>query len=313
MSAVPVINLTEPHPSKLLVTIRAYIDLLAQSKSLTPCDGLKRLYVLSAGLETLNTEDTVAVVRKAQKSGMLKEGMHSFLTQSIVRNCYLYARILEDVAVGTLERIANGDLVNPPSRVSNNGDKARRLFYLPPITLITRLKQAVDRDYSVWFADENSPVPAISDVAQEAMMLLQQMDRQAGNISPNQAAYSALYATFTRAVTLMEDLSGYPEPPLWAREKARDLLKVLWVITKLLLGDLAVQPKSEELNQVDLESHLAVSDATLAAIPYPTKMSVHTFAHREGDAPVQGLSFKGRAYLAAASACRGYLEPVRHF
>ena len=105
-----------------------------------------------------------------------------------------------------------------------------------------------------------------------------------------------------KLVNILAIQAEYPYEQQDYRVKSRSILTILWVITKLLYGDLTIRPQSKDVNMVDLDSKITISDGTLAAIPFPTKQTVTTFSE-EGPG---GLTVKGRLYLSAVATASFY-------
>jgi len=105
-------------------------------------------------------------------------------------------------------------------------------------------------------------------------------------------------------VSVLKRAAEYPGPGALYKERPRYVLKILWVITKLMLGDLTTAPQRRDTNLVDLDQTINMSDGTLAAIPFPLQQTVSLFA----DSEVHGISMRGRYYLSAVSAAAFYRD-----
>ena len=73
------------------------------------------------------------------------------------------------------------------------------------------------------------------------------------------------------------------------------ILRILWALTRLLIGDVGNFDYVPESEAIDLLRKIRVSDSTLAASPCPSVSALETFNNL--DEPV--LSHKGYRYLSA--------------
>jgi hypothetical protein len=86
------------------------------------------------------------------------------------------------------------------------------------------------------------------------------------------------------------------------KRRARPALTMLWVLAKMLYGDLSTMPLPKDINAIDFKSTVDISDGTLAAIPFPTRESITVFGDSEGN----GMTMKARTYLSAVAAATFY-------
>lgn len=283
--------LSASHPT--LWAVKTYLDLISKSDRLTYGSGLSRLYTLSAGLATLNETDIIDMTNKAVKMNLIPKSLDTFMGMSILKNCYLYGTLLSDIITDRVIGIANGDIENPPETVRHNPERARRAYYVPPVTFVRRLQKALIGEF-----DSTSPV-RLEDVALETNLLMAQLERNEGVNTPTQASWGALVSCVEKLLELLRSESIYGADRNDYKLRARPALKILWFIAKLLTGDLTDKPSRADMMAVDLDRRVCMSDGTLAAIPFPIKQSTSIFEEYELSS---GISMKGRAYLAAVAA-----------
>lgn len=293
----PHAKLQAAHPT--LWAIKTYLDLITKSDPLTYGDGLKRLWTMSAGSTTLNDEDVEGMTNKAIKLGLIPHSLNSFLRKSIVKNCYIYGTFLSDSINDRIIGIANGDIENQPAQVRYDPSRGRRAFYTPTPMFMTRLQRALKEDNGTVYHSSPAPSVTLENVALETNILLADMQRTEGSISPHENAYGAIVTSVEKLLSILRNEAIYDPKEYDSQRRAGHALKILWFIAKLLNGDLTTKPAREDLAVVDLENKLQITDGTLAAIPFPIRQSIDLF--QDYGTPC-GVSMKGRTYLAAVAA-----------
>ncbi len=281
------------HP--FLDVVKTYLDLISGDNRLTYGEGLKRLYVMRSGIATFNDPDISAIVHKASHLNMIPDGLNGFMVSSILKNLYLYGQELQGLIEDRLLDIAGGYITNPTKQINGSPERSRRFYYTPPITFLQRLQKSVDacKFATVKMCEETAF--SLANLATEADGLLMQLRISDGTISPNSAAWGALHKVIT---DLVEVLTFENIRPLYDQDykyKARNVVKILWVIAKLLHGDLTTYPDRRDQVFSDINALKNISDGTLAALPFPVKHSLDYF--NEND--FHELSLKARGYLNA--------------
>lgn len=298
MSTEPSVSFHITKANSKLWMVKSYIDLLNRNDELVYGDGLKALYVMSLGLATYNNRDIIDATEKAKKMGMIPHGLKGFMTTSVLKNCLTYAKLMQEMVNDRLVAIARGDIVNPQSQVKWSAAEARRHYYLPPFVFLQRLQKAIAED---WGSDDHRGVPIVNrieDVAVDADLYLIQAQGNEGYSTPQQSSFRALTDAVADLVGMIQTEADYPYDKQNYTRRALPALKIIWFITKMLLGDLTVRPDRKDMEIVDLNKQINISDGTLVSIPFPTMNTLKCFTYfEEGN----GVTMKGRTYLAAAS------------
>lgn len=290
---------------KFLWAVKTYLDLISRDDPLVYGSGLKRLFVMASGVATFNETDIEALVAKADETRTIPQNLHGFMTMSIAKNIELYGKELQRIIQDRIIGISNGDVANPIPTAVYNADRARREFYVPPAPFILRMKKALDDDIGLRDLNFLPPVvTSIQDVANDGDLLLARMQMDEGYNSPTETAWGALANVVEGLVSVLER-DALHGPVVDYRIRARGALKLLWIISKLLMGDLTVKPLSEDITLVDLDQRLNLSDGTLAAIPFPLRETVDLFSDEDS----LGITMKGRFYLSAVAGAVFYRQP----
>ena len=308
MSMEPKVSQQVKPANKCLWAIKCYLDLISREAPLIPGSGIKRLYVMSSGIADTSREDVDAIIRKSERLKLLPQNLFVFMNQCIVKNCEMYGRQLQALITDRVMAISNGDLENPRPLFKFSSEEARRYYYLPTINFIKDIQKAVAEDFIGDHTSTRGHYPitkTIQDVANEGDYILAQMQGFEGHEFPNASSFGAMMSCVDGLITTLERESVANEPNYKLR--SRGALKILWIIAKMIMGDLTVIPERKDLNEVDLQGRINLSDGTLAALPYPTKQVVSEFA----DDKVLGLSVKGRMYLSAVSGAQFYKNENR--
>jgi hypothetical protein len=304
MSVEPLVAQTVAPANSFLWAVKSYLELISSDGQLTPGSGLKRLYVMSSGVTTFNDKDIEALTQKAEEEKMIPN-LRGFMNQAITKNLHLYGMELQRIIAERVSDISNGVISNPPSFVTFNADEARRFFYAPPATFLVRLSKALDNDGSMHdynFTSTGPLVTSLRDVAFDADLLLDQLQGQEGYASPTETSWGALMKLVNALMDRLEMEARYTGVEATYKNRPRSCVKILWVIAKLVMGDLTVNPQRRDINLIDLDQTINLSDGTLAAIPFPLRQTVDLFA----DTDVKGLSMRARTYLSAVSAAAFY-------
>ena len=303
MTIEPLISHQIQPANKFLWAVKTYLDLISKDDPLVYGSGLKRLYAMTSGIATLNDSDIEAIVSKSERLNLIPQNLHGFMTSSILKNIELYGRELQRLINDRIVSIANGDISNAVPFLKFSAVEARRFFYVPPTTFINRLQKALIDDTGYHGYGSGQPqVNTFQDVANDAVVLLTQMQINEGYSTPTQTSWGALTKCVEGLVETLESEAKYPVPDRDYRIRARACLKILWFIAKLLIGDLTVKPLRQDVNMVDLDQRLNLSDGTLASIPFPLPQTVSLFSDDDG----RGITLKGRFYLSAISAAAFY-------
>jgi hypothetical protein len=303
MSAEPLISQEIQPANAFLWVVKTYLDLISRDDRLVYGSGLKRLCALQSGLDSLNDDDIEAVVAKAEKLNLIPNNLNGFLESAVLKNIELYGRELNTIIQERIIAIGNGDVRNPDPLLKFSSDEARRYYYTPPVTFLQRLQRALNQDTGGLTSSDNGSVAvSIQDVANDADILLTRMQIEQGHLTQVESAWGAVSACATRLVSVLENESAYPVLGRDYRVRARGALKILWFIAKVLMGDLTITPLPKDINLVDLQMVLKISDGTLAAIPLPVASTIGVFC----DDDVHDVSMKGRMYLSAVSSAVFY-------
>lgn len=281
------------HPAHpLLWAVKTYLDLITKEEPLHYGSGLKRLYAMTCGIATLNDEDVEGITQKALGMNLIPHSLRTFMMKSITTNCKLYGDVLSALIQDRILGIANGDVVNPAPLLNYSPVNARRYFYTPPNTLLIQIDKAL-RDANYYDAAHT----VMSSVATDAMLVLNRMTKSEGNITPDSTSYGLLGKVLVGLTDLLERETYETIDTYEYRKNARPALTILWVLAKMLMGDLTLMPLAQDINAVDLQHRLRFTDGTLASLPYPTVGTVMVFQDEE----VYDMSMKGQMYLSAIS------------
>jgi hypothetical protein len=288
-------------PNKLLGAVKAYIDLISRDAPLVYGSGLKRLYALSSGVATLNDADIEAIAEKTERLKVLDTNLDIFMMECILKNISLYGQEIKRLLHARIVAIANGDVRNAEPALKFSADEARRNFYVPASSLVLRIQKVlgdyVNAKYTVGMV-----AASIDDVTHEALFTLSRSQLQEGHLTPVETSWGALARIIDELTDLMDREARHVYQGVHYKDGARPALTILWVIAKLLMGDLTNDPFRKDINMVDLDSKVNLSDGTLAAIPFPLRNTVDVFA----DTDHYGVSMKGRVYLSTVSAAAFY-------
>lgn len=301
----PAIVYTVPPADKFLWAVKCYIELLSKNRQPVYGSGLKTLYAMVSGAETLNTYDIDNMVCKAEKMKIIPKNLDNFRDYAIGVNISSYAQELVNRIQDRIMSISRGEVTNPDVMVTYNPASARRNYYVPPFTLIKNLKDnlrlyertrcGMNKDFA--FTD------ILVNICNDFDLCLYRLKGTQGTSFPSQASFTALNNCMEELLynlSLGNPMYGSQETNGDYLVNSRSILKIFWVIAKMLYGDLSENPFEKDTNVIDLDSQINLSDGTLAAIPFPTHQTVMMFAD---DAPV-GLTAVGRRYLTAVSACQ---------
>lgn len=298
----PISRETKP-AHKFLWAVKTYLDLISRNDPLVPGAGLKRLYVMSSGISTFNESDIEGIVAKAERLKILPMNLYGFMISAVLKNCFIYGKELQAIINGRILDIANGRISNPAPTAVFDASRARREFYVPPATLIKRIDKALRDNYAGSnFVLSGSMVTQLQDVANDADLVLSQMQGNEGFISNTESSWGALANAVNELTNNLERESLYGTVNTDYRRSSRSSLKILWVIAKILMGDLTIRPKAEDMGLVDLDKSLSFTDGTLAAIPFPLQETARLFSDNDGN----GVTMKGRMYLSAVSNASVY-------
>lgn len=284
----------------VLWTVKSYLDLITKGDRLVAGSGLKRLYALSMGLATYNHNDIVDATAKAVSMGLIPSGLNGFMEKSIIKNCHIYAQVLHDIISNRIIGISNGDVQAPRATIRDNLTRARRPYYTVPMPFIDRLSKTLSNRWAAGTAHENPMT--LTSMAAQADFLLMNMQGNEGHISPQQTSMVGVVTCVERLVAALQYMADYDDKPVNYREEAVPALKILWVIAKILMGDLTIEPQPGAINFVGLSS-INMTDGTLAAIPFPIRQSLDVFRDDEINT---GISMKACTYLSAVSSATSY-------
>lgn len=301
MSAEPLVTQQIKPADQFLWTVQTYLELVSRDTPLLAGKGLKRLFTLSSGVPTLYDADIEAITAKSERMGLIPANLSGFMTASIMKNMTLYGTELAQIIYDRIAQIACGDIRNPPPMVKYNPVESRRYYYLPPPTFIARLTKAVQEDIG-GNRDHGSPSVTLQDVANDAHYLLARMQMSEGHITPQESAFGAMAQCVDHLVSILDLESSGPSPRSDYKFRSRGCLKILWVLAKLIMGDLIEKPERQDINRIDLGGDLSMTDGTLASIPFPVRQAVYVFS----DEDTGSVSLRGRAYLSAVSAAAFY-------
>lgn len=295
--------------NSFLWAVRCFIDLITREETLIYGNGLRRLYSLVNGPATLSDLDIIAITEKSEKMGLIPHNLYFFMMSSILKNCKFYGIELVKMIDSRIVDIANGDIVNPNPTLKYSPAMGRRYFYTPPIAFLQRLENAIEVDTFSKQIMGITPSASINDLAVDASMILSRMQITEGHIHQTESSWGLLSKLVRDLEYILISEATYRIEDQDYRSRARSALSILWVITKLLYGDLNIKPLPKDINLVDLNLKISMTDGTLAAIPFPIKQTMEVFKE-EGPS---GISMKGRMYLSAISAAAFYRNNgVRH-
>ncbi len=294
---------------RFLWVVKCYCELLTRNERLTYGSGLNRLYVLVAGGTTFNDLDIANMAKDAEEFSLTKKGLDGFLLFCISANIKAYAEELIRRINDRIVDIANGRVTNPDTTVSLNPDRARRNYYLPPMTLVRDLEKNIWIEDRNRFEDPKKPGFAFQNTLHASMtdfdMCLYRLKGAQGTVFAGESSFGALNEVLQSLLRLIRDVNfgynvdSYNENDI---KTARTALRIIWAIGKMIFGDLTEMPDHKDTNLCDLDLRISISDGTLAAIPFPTSETIGLFSDEYG----MGVSGAGRKYLTAVSTCQFY-------
>jgi hypothetical protein len=294
----------EIHPAnKFMWVVRTYLDLITNNVNLVAGEGLKTLYTLSNGCDTLNDDGIRMITEKADRMGLIPNTLSGFMVSSILKNCKLYANELVSLINDRILAISNGDAVNPSPTLKYSPAMARREYYVPTIGFMKRAQRAIVQD--TWGSQFDKSRPAavtINDVATDASMLLHQLEMTEGHDYPDQTSFGALAKLAMDLNELIDSEAYYATKNQDYKPRVVGALTILWVIGKLLYGDLGARPLLKDINLTNLDNKITMTDGTLASIPFPIQQTMGVF----NETSATGTSLKGSMYLAAVSGAAFY-------
>jgi len=303
----PLISQQFKSANRFLWAVKTYMDLISRDGPLVYGIGLKRLFVMKSGVATFNDGDIQAITDKSEKLKLIPHNLTTFMTSCVVKNIELYGKELQRLIQKRIVQISNGEVRNPDPLFKFSAEEARRYFYIPPITFIQRLQKALaeDLDNRGRYSFSQPAVVTLQNVADDADILLTRMQIEEGHLSPTETSWGALVKVIEQLIEILERESRYSTTDQDYKLRSRPSLRILWFIGKLLLGDLTPAPARRDINLVDLDTKLTMSDGTLASIPFPLPQTVEIFSDFDGQNKT-GVSMKGRFYLSAIAAAAFY-------
>jgi hypothetical protein len=297
----PLVSQVIKSPNRYLRAVKTYIDLISRDVPLVYGSGLKRLYALSSGVATLNDEQIEGIAAKSEALNLIDYNPNHFMMKCIFKNISLYGQELKRMINARIISISNGDVRNPDPAVKFSADEARRFYYLPPASFIKRLQKVLaDRVDAKYITTHVGP--SFSEVCNDAVFLQSRMQLQEGHMSPNESSWGALMNVVEGLADLLESEAKYVLVDDNYKDVARPALTIMLFIGKALMGDLTDAPLRKDINLVDLEGKLNLTDGTLASVPFPLRQTVSVFADNDH----HGVSLKGRDYLSAVSSAAFY-------
>lgn len=304
MTQEPIVTQIISPPNNLLMAIKAYINLITKNEPLIPGPGVSKAFALMNGVNSFNDEAMVAIAAKAERMNLIPKNLTSVMNFCIAKNCKIYADALVDMINDRIISISNGDIVNPAPRLHYNPISARRYYYTPPVALLERIQRALlNNAYrNPWETNPDEGGCTLTDVCTDALLLLNQMEMNEGRNYPNQTAFGKLNSVVLMLRNVTLDESRYLVQDLDYTKRIRPALTILWVIAKLMYGDLATNPLPKDINLADVSESITMCDGTLASIPFPTRKTIEMF----NEYGREKLSIKGRTYLAAVSGAEFY-------
>ena len=299
MNELPNVIAEVPTANRFLWLVSSYIQLITSDYNLKHGSGLNKLYTITSGVDTLNMHDIRAITDKAEELGIIPPSLYDFMMKSIMGNCRFYGYQLADMINYRIIGISNGDVVNPSTRFRHDPSQGRRAYYVPPIHLIERLVKGLDSD---WARRETNRFPSqtLTDLSFDAMNTLSTMTLNEGHIFANKTSFASIVSIVDKLVNILRNEADYPDSDY--RNRSRPALAILWVIAKLLMGDLSIRPQPHEVNTIDIDRKIRITDGTLAAIPFPIKQTLVLFHEDIAASP----SPKAQDYLNAVSSTTFY-------
>jgi len=266
----------------VLFVVRSYLDLISTSQPPKGMSGLAKVFALTRGAPTLNDDELLELLNDTKALGLLPTSWDNFTTLSINRNCAILAHLLKIYIRDRIVAIANGEIQNPQEALVADPSRTRRSFYTPPTTFVNHFQRTLDF---------NDPGDTIATLRNNAIVMLTQVRGAEGQIFPGSNPLSPLYRSVETLVSYMEtteDTKTFTE--------SRDGLTVLWVIGKMLFGDLTMCPDAADHFPVNVSRTFKISDGTLAAIPFPTIQTLQSY--HEPDCAYT-VSLKAQQYIDA--------------
>lgn len=285
-----------------LWAVKSYLDLISRDDPLVYGSGLKRLYSMSSGVATFNDADIEDITAKSEHLKLIPNNLHGFMVTSILKNIELYGRELQRIINRRIVDIANGDVYNPYPLLKLNAVLGHRYFYTPPVYFVKRLQKAIIDDTGPRYSFSPPLVTSIQEISNDADMILAHFNTDESRIEMTETCWGALSKAVDDLVELLTREARYPVPDQNYRDRSRPALKILWFIAKLLIAELNFVPQRKDINLINLNNKLNLSDGTLASIPFPLKETVNLFSDNDS----RGISLKGRIYLSAISSAAFY-------
>lgn len=302
MIVEPLVSQQAKPINSFLWAVKSYLDLISRDDPLVYGSGLKRLYSMSSGVATFNDRDIEDITAKSEHLKLIPNNLHGFMVTSILRNLELYGRELQRIINRRIVEIANGDVYNPYSLLKFNAILGHRYFYTPPVYFVKRLQKAIIDDTGPRYSFSPPLVTSMQEVANDADMIMAHFNTDESRIEMTETSWGALSKAVDDLVELLASEKRHAVQDQSYRDRARPALKILWFIAKLLMTELNFAPQRKDVNLIDLNNKLNLSDGTLASIPFPLKETVNLFSDNDN----RGITLKGRIYLSAISSAAFY-------
>lgn len=306
MIVEPLVSQQAKPTNSFLWAVKSYLDLISRDDPLVYGSGLKRLYSMSSGVATLNDEDIEAITAKSEHLKLIPNNLHGFMVSSILKNIELFGRELQRIINNRIISIANGDVYNPYPLLKYNAILGHRYFYTPPAYFVKRLQKAIIDDTGLRYSFSPPLVTSIQDVSNDVDTIMVRFNTDESRIELTETSWGALSKAVDDLVEILSSETRHAIKDQDYRTRSRPALKILWFIAKLLNAELNFTPQRKDVNLIDLNNKLNLSDGTLASIPFPLKETVNLFSDNDS----RGITLKGRIYLSAISAVAFYNAPV---
>jgi hypothetical protein len=274
-----------PTHNRFFWAVEKYLDLITARDRLEFGKGTKVLYAVLQGTGRFDYQDTIAVADKAIRLGIIPDDISSFGYAQVRNNIQLYGTELIRLISERVSLIINGNVSNPRPFSGNNQGRVRRNFYTPPLTLVTGLQKVADACFRPEFAEDT-----LRTAEFDALSCLAHVRDSRSFSAESQTSWGAL-------LQALKVLSWHLSMPWTDHIACSRVLRILWVIAKMVYGDVIASPLLRDMNVGLRMNKCFVTDGTAAALPWPTANTMRMYVEEY----TRGTSPRAKAYLDAVS------------
>ena len=280
-----------------MVVVETYLNLINRHQ-FTMTDEIKRLWLIRSGVLDANIVHTSTILRAMEDAQLLDTDYSAFFNLCVLTNL---KAIYDDLSEKCLMRLRRADefMVEPNKLV--NTTTARRLLYWPNQStlrdVLTSVKECILYPENAHLTNGSRLLAA--SVAME--LDLDTLNNNSGVGYPRPECPDLIKTLVGGIHELMvicvRDNVDY-------RQVAYPLIRILWVITRELYGDISTEPLVPKTEALELLRTIRVSDSTLAASPCPSITALSVMASPTEPA----LSHLGYRYLSAIASLTARMD-----